>query len=219
MNVHVRGKPASVKAARPYDGSFRREHARKNRSRIIEAAERKFLRDGYGPTTIAAIADDAGVSVDTIFKAFGGKPGIIRAIRERALLGEGPVPAEQRSDQLQASEPDPRKIIQGWGRFVTEVAPRSAPILLLLRDAASTDPELRALLEAMDADRLRRMIVNARRLQRAGHLREGMSVKRAADVLWTYSSPEVYELLVIRRGMSLHAYGAFVADAMTAALL
>ena len=215
----VRRSTELVKASRPYNASLRRERARQKRERILEVAERRFLRDGYGPTTIAAIADDAGVSVDTIFKAFGGKPGIVRGIRERALLGAGLVPAERRSDQLQAREPDPRKIIEGWAALTTEVAPRTGPILLLLRDAASTDPELRALLQDMDRDRLRRMTVNARRLSRGGHLRDGVSVRQAADVLWTYSSPELYELLVLRRGLSLKAYGDFVADAMAAALI
>ncbi len=208
-----------VRPRRPYDASLRRERALESRERILGVAERRFLRDGYGPTTVAAIAEDAGVSVDTIFKSFGGKPGIVRGIRERALLGEGPVPAEQRSDDLQARESDPRQIIQGWGAFTTELMPRAAPILLLLRDAAGTDPEIQTLLDDMDAERLRRMTQNARRLHRAGHLRGGISATQAADVLWTYSSPELYELLVLRRGMPVAAYGRFVANAMTAALL
>src|SRR5437660_6934595 len=137
----VQHKP-TVKTKRSYDSSKRREHAQRNRARILDAAEQGFLRDGYGPTTIAAIADDAGVSVDTIYKSFGGKPGLVRAIREQALLGRGPIPAEQRSDELQARLPDPRKIIEAWGTLTTEVGPRAAPILLLVRDAARTDPEL-----------------------------------------------------------------------------
>jgi hypothetical protein len=91
--------------------------------------------------------------------------------------------------------------------------------LPLLRNAAGTDPELGALLEELDADRLRRMTDNARRLAAAGHLRPGITVTDAANVLWTYSSPELYELLVQRRGMPLKTYGEFVADAMIAALL
>jgi hypothetical protein len=57
------------------------------------------------------------------------------------------------------------------------------------------------------------------RLRRAGHLRQGVSVEMAARVMWTYSSAELYELLVIRGGMSIGRYGEFVADAMIAALL
>lgn len=209
----------SVKGKRRYDAGSRREQARRNQSRIIEAAQRRFLDDGYALTTISAIAEDAKVSVDTIYKSFGGKPGLVRAVREHALLGARPVPAEQRSDELQTGELDPRRIIEGWGRLTMEIAPRAAPILLLLRDAARTDAELHGLLEEMDADRLRRMTDNARRLHSAGHLRSGITVAAAADVMWTYSSPELYELLVVRRGMPLKRYGRFVAEALVSALL
>jgi len=209
----------SVKSRRPYDSSRRLEGARRNRDRILDASERRFLRDGYGLTTIAAIAADAGVSPDTIYKTFGGKPGIVRAIRNRALEGEGPVPAEQRSDALHERETDPRKIIEAWGVLTAEVMPRVAPILLLIRAAAATDPEVLELLAEMDKDRLRRMTLNARRLHAAGHLRAGITVAQAADVLWTYSAPELYELLVIRRRWPAKRYGRFVADAMIDALL
>ena len=209
----------AVKQKRTYDATRRQERARQNRDKVIGAAERRFLRDGYGITTIAAIADDAGVSADMVYKSFGGKPGLVRAICTRALEGEGPVPAEQRSDELQASEPDGRKIIEGWGELTLEVAPRVAPILLLIRAAAASDPEVAALLEEIDARRLHRMTDNARRLGRAGHLRPGVTVARAADVLWTYSSQELYELLVLRRGWPLARYGRFIADAMIDALL
>jgi AcrR family transcriptional regulator len=206
-------------ATRPYDATRRQEQARQARERIVRAAEAQFLVDGYSGTSVAAIAEAADVSVDTIYKGFGGKPGLIRAIFERALEGAGPVPAEQRSDRLQTLETDPRKIVAGWGRFVTEISPRGSPILLLVRDAAATNPELRELLDEIDAARLRRMTVNARRMHRAGHLRPGVTVRAAADIMWTYSSAELYELLVIRRGMSVRRYGRFVADAMASALL
>jgi hypothetical protein len=99
------------------------------------------------------------------------------------------------------------------------VAPRAAPILLLVRDAAAPDPELRSLLKELDADRLRRMTDNARRLHAAGHLRKGVSVARAAEVLWTYSSPELYELLVLRQSMPIEDYGRFIVEAISAAVL
>jgi AcrR family transcriptional regulator len=208
-----------VKTKRAYDATRRREQARRSQDRIIEAAQRFFLTQGYAATSIAAIATDAEVSVDTIYKTFGGKPGLIRAIYQRALQGQGPTPAEQRSDLLQATEPDPHKVISGWGRFVTEIAPRATPIFVLIRSAAATDTALEALIDEIHNDRLRRMTDNARRLHQAGHLRDSVTVAAAADILWTYSSPELYELLVIRRGMPLQRYGEFVAEAMSASLL
>ena len=208
-----------VKGKRSYDASRRRAQAHRNRRRILESAERLFARDGYATTTIAAIAAEAEVSVDTIYKSFGGKAGLVRAIRADALGGEGPVPAERRSDQLHQRESDPRAIIQAWGALSAEVAPRVSPILLLVRDAAAADPEGRLLLKEMDADRLRRMTRNARRLRDAGHLRAGITLAHAADVLWSFSSPELYELLVLRRGWTPKRYGRFIADAMIHALL
>src|SRR3954466_9623242 len=139
--------PTAVKPRRPYDARRRQEQAARTRNRIIDAAERRFLRDGYTETTVGSIARHAGVAGQTIYKAFGGKPGVVRAIRERALEGEGPVPAEQRSDEVQLRERDGLKIIEAWGTLTTEVAPKVAPILLLLRTATMTDAESAALLE------------------------------------------------------------------------
>jgi AcrR family transcriptional regulator len=186
---------------------------------VTGAAQRLFLRDGFAATTIAAIAAEAHVSAETIYKAFGGKPGLVRAICEQALAGEGPVPAETRSDDLQASEPDPRQIIRGWGRLSAEIAPRVSPILLLLRAAAFTDPEMASLRAEIEASRLTRMTRNARTLVAGGHLRAGITAEKAGEILWTYSSPELYELLVVNRRWPPQEYGAFIADAMIAALL
>jgi AcrR family transcriptional regulator len=213
------GRTANVKPTRSYDASYRRERARHNRDRIVDAARRRFMRDGYTATTIASIAADANVSADTIYKSFGGKPGLVHAIRANALEGAGPVPAEKRSDALHTGDLDGRKILTAWGELTVEVAPRVAPILLLIRAAAATDPEVQALLEEMDADRLRRMTDNARQLRNAGHLRDGVTLAQAADILWTYSAPELYELLVLRRRWAPKRYGRFIADAMINALL
>jgi len=211
--------PDTVKQKRRYDSELRREQAQRTREAIVAAAERRFLRDGYAATTVASVAADAGVSPDTIYKGFGGKPGLVRAIRDHALLGAGPIPAEARSDALQLSGANGREIIEGWGRLTTEVAPRAAPIMLLMRDAAASDAEAAALLHEMNADRLRRMTENARRLRATGDVRAGLTLGQVADILWTYSSTELYVLLVRQRRWSLRRYGRFVTDAMTAALL
>ena len=209
----------AVKSRRRYDSPRRAEQARQTRAAVTSAAQRLFLRDGFAATTIAAIAAEAGVSTETIYKAFSGKPGLVRAICEQALAGEGPVPAETRSDHLQASEPDPRKIIRGWGRLSAEIAPLVSPILLLLRAAALTDPQMAILRGEIEASRLTRMIRNARTLADCGHLRAGMTTEHAGEIMWTYSSPELYELLVVSRRWPPQAYGTFIADAMIAALL
>jgi AcrR family transcriptional regulator len=210
---------AKVKPRRRYDSARRREAAQQRRAAVVDAASRLFVRKGFAGTTIARIAEDARVSEETVYKAFGNKIALVRAMRDKALAGEGPVHAERRSDRMQASENDPRKIVRDWGVLAMEVAPRVAPVLLLVRAGAASDPELARLQEEMDAARLTRMAHNARTLLKGGHLRAGVTLEAATDVLWTYSSPELYELLVIRRGWPVERYGRFIADAMIAALL
>jgi AcrR family transcriptional regulator len=208
-----------VKPKRPYDSRRRRQEARRTRIAVLDTALRLFLSDGYAGTTIAAVAQAADVSVETIYKTFGGKPGLVRAIWDRGLEGSGPIPAERRSDAMQALEADPRKVIENWGKLSAEVSPHAAPILLLLRTAAATDSEMATLLQEADQARLARMEHNARRLFDHGDLRENVTLEQARDVMWTYSSPDLYELLVLRRGWALERYGRFIADAMIAALL
>jgi len=209
----------TVNTRRRYDSSGRRERARQTRDQITDIARELFLADGYADTTVAAIATAAHVSVETIYKSFGGKPGLVRAIIEKGLAGEGPVPAEQRSDQIRDTEPDPRRILIAWGAFTAELAPRVAAIYLLARDAAAGDPDVAALVDEINAARLKRMTVNARGLATAGHLRPGITVEQAADIAWAYSSAELYELLVTRRGWPAERYGQFIAQALIAALL
>jgi AcrR family transcriptional regulator len=208
-----------VKSKRSYDATRRRAQAAQTQSAILDVARRQFLEQGYAATTVASVAAEAGTSVETVYKAFRGKSGLVRALWERGLDGQGPVPAPERSDLLSSTETDPVRVLQGWGRFTTEVSPRVAPIMLLVRGAAATDADMAELLREAEAQRRTRMRHNARRLQRRGWLRPGVSLKKATDVLWTYSSAELYDLLVIRSGWSLERYGEFVGDALVAALL
>ena len=217
MSVEPEHEP--VKTPRAYDSSRRRDRARQAHNALLDAALIRFVDQGFTATTIESIAADAAVSPATIYKTYGGKSGLVRALCERALGGVGPVPAEQRSDALQTSEPDPRKVIQGWGRLTAEVAPRIAPLLLLLRDAADGDPAAATLHADLDAARHARMRHNARYLVDGGHTRPGIRLTQATDVLWTYSSPELFDLLVRRRHWSLRRYSRFIIEAITNALL
>src|SRR6476646_10450721 len=95
---------AKVKRRRRYYSVRRAEAAQRHRAKVIDAARRLFLRDGFVATTIAGIARTAGVSPEMVYKVFGSKIGLVRTLRDEALAGAGPVHAERRSDRLQAAE-------------------------------------------------------------------------------------------------------------------
>ncbi|WP_297344606.1 TetR/AcrR family transcriptional regulator [Amnibacterium sp.] len=201
---------------RPYDSSRRSEQAARSRAAVLASARALFLRSGVQDTTVATIAEESGVSVDTVYKTFGGKAGLLRALCEQALEGTGEVPAETRSDLLQAVEHDPRAVLRGLGALTAEVAPRIAPLVLLLPVAGG---ELGALRSDLESARLARMRLVASRLAAGGRLRPGLTADAAADLLWTYSSPELFGLLVLGRGWSPDRFGAFVGRSLIAALL
>ncbi|MFN2562322.1 MAG: TetR/AcrR family transcriptional regulator [Jatrophihabitans sp.] len=208
-----------VKSSRQYDSSRRQRQAELARERILAAARTRFLAAGYAATTVAAVAVDADVSVETIYKNFGGKPGLVRALWERALAGRGPVPAPVRSDAMSEVEADAEQMLRKWAKLAAEVSFLGAPIMLLVRAAATGDEAMATLLAEAEQERLTRMRHNAKRLLRTGGVRPGLGLAQVTDVLWMFSAAEQYELLVLRRNWTRSRYAAFVGDAMVAALL
>jgi AcrR family transcriptional regulator len=206
---------------RPYDASGRQAAARQNRARVLEVAGRRFAADGYAATTLASIAGEAGVSVETINKAFRNKAGLLKALFDVAVAGDDePVAIEQR-DFVAAirAEPDGRRKLQMYAEHLTDAMPRAAPVQLLIRSAAAVDADLAAVWDNLEQERLTGMGMFAADLAGSGVLRDDVDRDEARDVLWTYTGVEVYDLLVVQRGWSLDRYARFIADGAATALL
>jgi AcrR family transcriptional regulator len=213
--------PRAVKPPRRYDASRRQAQARATRRAVLDAARERFLEQGYARTTIAAVATGAGVSVETVYKAFGNKPGLVKAVFDVAVVGDDePVPMLQREFvQRNIAEPDPRRKLLAYGEHLAVTAPRIGPVQLVVKEAAATDPGAAAVWEQLQHERLMGMTFFARNLDEGGHLREGVSVEEARDVLWAHNSVELWELLVRLRGWSDERYGRWVGHQLVAALL
>jgi AcrR family transcriptional regulator len=189
------------------------------RQEIVAIARERFLADGYAATTVSAIAQTAGVSVETVYKAFGNKAGLARAVFDRALAGEGPVSTGERAAIVKRDEHDPRRRLRAFGGFVGEVTPRVAPVRLVLRAAAETDPEAAAIWRRINDERLAGMRRDAEQLASEGALRTGVTAAEAADVFWSFTSPELYDLFVVGRGWTPERFGAWVGETFVAVLL
>src|SRR5215207_7123751 len=116
--------PQPVKP-RSYDASNRRAAARQRRDAILSAARELMLRRGYAATTVGAIARAAGVSTQTVYKAFGDKPGVVQALYRQGLEGSGDEPAQQRSNRLRGVCTG-HELVAGWAELAKEVAPQGA---------------------------------------------------------------------------------------------
>ncbi|WP_374022764.1 TetR/AcrR family transcriptional regulator [Mycobacterium sp. HNNTM2301] len=204
---------------RRYDSTRRREQAQHNRRAVLAAARRRFLAQGYATTTIAEIARDAGVSVETVYKAFSTKAGVLKALFDVSVAGDDePIPMVER-DVIQnvAKAPDAAEKLELYAKHLAASMPRSAPVQLLARDGAAVSPDAAEVWKQIRDETLTGMTMFASDLARTGQLR--VSARQARDILWTYHAPELYELLVLERGWSVTRYGKFVAQAWVDALL
>jgi hypothetical protein len=102
---------------------------------------------------------------------------------------------------------------------LADIAPRSVPLQLVARAAAGADSAAAAVWAQMRAETLTAMTYMTADLQATGQLRTDASTDEIRDVLWTYHSPEIYELLVVERGWSAGQYGTFIGQAMIDAVL
>jgi len=206
---------------RSYDASGRREQAQARRRAVVVAARALFERDGFRPTTIAAVAERAGVSAESIYKGFGTKAALAKAVFDLVVAGDDePVPVWRRSeaDAIRV-EPDVRRKIVMYTRGLAARQQRSAKVQILIRDGAHTDESLAALWQQLLAERLTGMTMLGRHLIESGQLREGIELDEVRDVLWTYTAVELYELLVVERGWPLDRYADWIGRAVTAALV
>ena len=187
----------------------------------VEAAQRLFERDGYGATTMAAIAAEAGVALKTVYLAFETKSGLLRALWHLRLRGdedEAPVGRRQWFRDV-IDEPDPARRLRLNARNSRAVKLRAANLMRVMRDAAGADRDIAALWQRIQDDFYdnQRAIVDA--LDAKGALAPGLDAARAADVLWTLNHPDLWHLLVGERGWTPDAYEQWFADTACAQLL
>lgn len=214
-------KSNSGRTRRRYDSSGRQEQASRNRRAVLAAAHRQFLERGYTPTTLAAVADEAAVSVETVYKAFGNKAGLLKAVFDIAIAGDDePVPVVEREwvHRIQA-EPDPSRKLALFGDHIADAGGSTAHLQLLARDAAASDAAAAGVWQEMLTEKVTGMGLLAAHLHQGGHLRPGVSLEEATDVLVAYLSPELYQLLVLQRGWSPARFGEWIGEALVAALL
>jgi AcrR family transcriptional regulator len=206
---------------RSYDASGRREQARARRRAVVVAAKALFERDGFRLTTITAVAERAGVSAESIYKGFGTKAALAKAVFDFVIAGDDePLPVWRRSEaDIIRAEPDVRRKILLYARGLAERQQRSAKVQILIRDGGHTDQTLAALWRQLLAERLTGMTMLGRHLIESGQLREGIELDEVRDVLWTCTAVELYELLVVERAWPLDRYADWIGQAITAALV
>ncbi|GAA4476326.1 TetR/AcrR family transcriptional regulator [Rhodococcus olei] len=205
---------------RRYDATRRRQRARDNRRAVVAAARELFERDGFRPTTLAAVADHAGVSVKGLYKYFGSKAELAKAVFDHVIAGDDePVPVAERPEQIAVrAEPDVRRKIELFVRGLARRQDRSARVQRLIRDGRHVDDSLVAVWDQLSNEALVGATIIGRQLLDTGQLRDGIDLDEVRDVLWNYMAIDTYDRLVVARGWALERYSAWVGRAVIAAI-
>jgi AcrR family transcriptional regulator len=202
-----------AKDVKPRHRTLRAERAAATRHRIAEAARQLFVRDGYGATTLQAIADEAGVAVQTVYAVYGSKAGILRELRDAVV--HQPEAEALVANALAAA--DAGSTLDLFARSIRVRWDAGSDVVRIYADAASTDMELRGEHEAVYT-------------RRRGGLRElgevlgdglatGIDIPHAVAVLDALTLPDVYVELVGVQGWTPDEYEAWLAASLRQQLL
>lgn len=204
-----------IPVKRPYRAVKRAESARQTRLRILKAAHRLFLSEGYPATTIARVAAEAGVVAKTVHLAFGTKAKLLDGVIQRAVAGddeEQALAARPNWQEMLASPPD--QLLEAFGSMITSIHERTAELFAAAEVAAASDPELAELRSQGLARRAKDFSHIVRTLQQHDALGSGLSANETTALILVLASDASYRLLVRDLGWSVPRYRTWLVRAL-----
>jgi AcrR family transcriptional regulator len=199
----------AARARRGYRSPRREQQAAETRAMVVAAAARLFGERGWAATGMRDVARAAGVSVETVYASFRSKGDLLLAAIDLAVVGDAaPVPLGQRPEFTALGSGTRHQRARAAARLVTGINQRTAGVVLALREAAASDPELAERMR----ERERRRRIN---VEQGAAMVAGRSVTpEEADGLWAVLAVEVYQLLTGLRGWTPQQYEAWLAGVL-----
>jgi AcrR family transcriptional regulator len=183
---------------------------------VVLAAITGFVEDGYPATTMAGIADSAGLAVQTLYASFKTKRAILAASIDVAIAGDDePVPVNDRPWMRPVWEAaDGPATLRAYAGAVRTIQSRTAALFRALDIATASEPDL---LELWATSRERRRLGAAGVVRAAAErtpLRPDLTVDRATDIVWTFNAHDIYLNLIDGCGWSPEAFEAWLGDSL-----
>ncbi len=201
---------AAGQERRRYDARSRQNQARETRDRVLAVARRLFAEHGYAGTSVARIAEEAGVSTPTVFAGFRSKVNLLKEAVDTAIAGDTDGrPLRDRPVLRHVHEGRTfDDVVERMADAFAEVAPRAYPVYAVVHGAADGDPQIAALLTELDRQRLAGAeLLAATVADRLG----GGDVAAIRDALWVLMSPLQYGMIVRDLGRPVTWYRDWVA--------
>jgi AcrR family transcriptional regulator len=196
---------------RTYSSDRRRRQAAQTRADVLNAAVKLFSETGWAGTTLAAIAAEAGVAVETVYSGFGSKKNLLREALDVSIVGDTlPVPLADRPEYLRLGEGSRAQRARAGARLHRLTMERSARLWQTAREAAAADAEIAGWCREME---------QARREQHSDGLQLMLGEPvdgRQLDLIWGLLSNEMYLKLTDERGWTARVYEQWIARAVFA---
>ncbi len=203
---------------RQYRSEVRQQQAALTRTAIVDAAAELFVVQGYANTSVRGIAERAGVAPDTVYAVFGTKVRVLTAVIDARLAPPGIGNVMDRPEaQAVRDETDQRAQLHRFTRDIASLSTRVRPVYEVLRTAAASEPDVRAVFEEMEAHRLSNMGRLAAWLSEQGPLRVDQTT--AATIIWVLASPDVARMLCDVQGWTEHDHADWLETLLACTLL
>jgi len=206
---------------RRYESAHRQQQARATRQAILDAARTLFVDPGYAATPLTAVAAEAGVAVQTVYKIFGSKKALLSALVDVTVAGDDeavPLAGRQFAADIHKLT-DARAKLARYAVHLAETHARQAQVMLALAGAATADPDAAAIWRKNLDERRQGMTMFAAELATTGRLRSDHDLDTVVDVLWLAMDVRNYDFLVRERGWSSERFQRWYVDTVAAAIL
>jgi AcrR family transcriptional regulator len=202
---------------RTYNSPLRADQAQQTRRRVLESAKRLFVENGYAATTVAAVAEAAGVSPETVYQSVGGKRGLLEGVMD--ITGPHESAAEDEDWWLMVGDlTDAGARLDRIVEYSCRILARTQPIHAIIRGAADKESFARDLGKRLLEERLENQTDRIRRYL-ADDLPVGLSIEEAGERYCVLASPDLYHLLTVELGWTAEHHQDWLSQLMRSELL
>jgi AcrR family transcriptional regulator len=200
---------------------LRAEQAAATRRRIVDAARTLLLKRGFAATKLDRVAAEAGVALPTLTGYFPTKAALLEEVLRAVVSGAGEEEQPTIGEQLKAllDIADPEQLLMAVSAAICSANKRAFELFEIMRKAAAADPKIEERRSAGSEARRRDQVPIARHLKRQRALRPDLSEQQATDILWLYSSADIYRLLVQDSAWPIKRYERWLTRTLMQALL
>lgn len=208
-------RPPNSASKRDYDGRQRGAAAAETRASVLASAKALFARKGIDAVTIAELADRARVSASTIYALFKSKEGVLLALMQEAMFGDGYRAVIARLDEVD----DVVQQIAMTASISRAIYESETAELGLMRGASAFSPALRKMEQKFEATRLAMQEARLERLYAERKAKKGLAFKTAQRLLWMYTSRDIYRMLVQEGAWTPEQYEAWLSATLITTLV